>query len=331
MTSTTPQIEDEEELIKLARAVLHTEAEAVSRLSTRIDESFLHACRLLLSCEGRIIVSGMGKSGHIAGKIAATLASTGSPAFFVHPGEASHGDLGMVREGDVFIGISNSGSSPEILTLLPTITRMAIPLIALCGKADSPLARNATVSLDISVEREACPMGLAPTASTTATLAMGDALAIALLNARGFSEEDFARSHPGGALGRKLLLRVADIMVEPDKLPTVMADATVSEALLASSNKGLGFVLVIDTQKHLLGIFTDGDLRRTIDQQIDLRSATIDQVMTPDGQRIDAGELAATAVAVMEQHKISALPVVDDSGKVVGALTMHLLLAAGVV
>lgn len=331
MTHATPQIDDDEELIKLARAVLRTEAEAVSRLSERIDDSFLQACRILLACKGRIIVSGMGKSGHIAGKIAATLASTGSPAFFVHPGEASHGDLGMVRDQDVFIGISNSGNSPEILTLLPTITRMAIPLIALCGKADSPLARNATVSLDISVEREACPMGLAPTASTTATLAMGDALAIALLNARGFSEEDFARSHPGGALGRKLLLRVADVMVDPDKLPTVNADATVSQALLASSNKGLGFVLITDSDSRLLGIFTDGDLRRTIDLQIDLRSARIDQVMTPDGQRISSTELAASAVALMEKYKISALPVVDDGDRVVGALTMHLLLAAGVV
>lgn len=325
------EVRDGEHLIELARAVLQTEADAVQRLAERIDDAFVSACRLLLSCKGRIVVSGMGKSGHIAGKIAATLASTGSPAFFVHPGEASHGDLGMVRDEDVFIGISNSGNSPELLALLPTITRMSVPLIAFCGQRNSPLAENATVYLDISVEREACPMGLAPTASTTAALAMGDALAIALLSARGFTEEDFARSHPGGALGRKLLLRVADVMVKGEQVPLVEPQVSISDALLESSHKGLGFVLVVDEKQKLLGIFTDGDLRRSIDQQHDLRITPIHTVMTPTGQTIESDELAAKAVACMEQHRISALPVVDKHRVVQGAINMHLLLAANVV
>ncbi len=322
---------DGEHLIELAKAVLQTEAEAVLRLAGRIDQHFVAACRLLLSCKGRIVVSGMGKSGHIAGKIAATLASTGSPAFFVHPGEASHGDLGMVRDEDVFIGISNSGNSPELLALLPTIKRMSVPLIAFCGQRASPLAEAASVYLDISVEREACPMGLAPTASTTAALAMGDALAIALLNARGFTEEDFARSHPGGSLGRKLLLRVTDVMAKGEQIPLVDPQVTVADALLESSRSGLGFVLVVDKNRKLLGIFTDGDLRRSIDQQHDLRITPITTVMTPTGQTIRADELAVSAVACMEQHRISALPVVDDEMIVQGAVNMHLLLAANVV
>jgi len=322
---------DDRDLVNLARAVLETEARAIEQLISRIDDSFIKACHLLLACKGRIVVSGMGKSGHIAGKIAATLASTGSPAFFVHPGEASHGDLGMVRDEDVFIGISNSGSSPELLALLPTIKRMAVPLIAFCGKQDSPLAQNAAVTLDISVEKEACPMGLAPTASTTTTLAMGDALAIALLSARGFSKEDFARAHPGGSLGRKLLLSVSDVMVKDQHIPRVDAEATVPQALLESSSKGLGFVLVSDSDNNLLGVFTDGDLRRAIDQNVDLRSTRIDAVMTHGGQHISSSELAVTAVATMEKHRINALPVVDNEGKLCGALTMHLLLAANVV
>ena len=325
------EIGDGEHLIELARAVLQTEADAVLNLAGRIDREFIDACRLLLSCKGRIVVSGMGKSGHIAGKIAATLASTGSPAFFVHPGEASHGDLGMVRDEDVFIGISNSGNSPELLAVLPTIARMSVPLIAFCGQRQSPLADSATVFLDISVEREACPMGLAPTASTTAALAMGDALAIALLSARGFTEEDFARSHPGGALGRKLLLRVADVMVKGEQIPLVGPQVTITDALLESSQKGLGFVLIVDDTRQLLGIFTDGDLRRSIDQQHDLRVTPINSVMTPTGQTIRADELAAGAIACMEQHRISALPVVDDNMIVQGAINMHLLLAANVV
>jgi len=267
---------DEHDLVALARAVLQTEARAIEQLVPRINADFIKACHLLLACKGRIVVSGMGKSGHIAGKIAATLASTGSPAFFVHPGEASHGDLGMVRDEDVFIGISNSGSSPELLALLPTIKRMAVPLIAFCGKHDSPLAKNAEVTLDISVEKEACPMGLAPTASTTTTLAMGDALAIALLSARGFNKEDFARAHPGGSLGRKLLLGVSDVMVADQLIPRVDPQATVPQALLESSSKGLGFVVVSDTENNLLGVFTDGDLRRAIDQDVDLRATRID-------------------------------------------------------
>lgn len=318
-------------LKSLARAVLETEARAVESLASRIDDNFVEACRILLGCRGRIVVSGMGKSGHIAGKIAATLASTGSPAFFVHPGEASHGDLGMVQHDDVMIGISNSGNSPELISLLPTIKRLAIPLIALTGKESSPIAQAATVTLDIGVEREACPMGLAPTASTTATLAMGDALAIALLSARGFDEEDFARSHPGGALGRKLLLRVSDVMVKRDSVPIVQPDRLIPEALSESSGKGLGFVMICDQHDHLQGIFTDGDLRRAIDQNIDLKSTAVSKVMTPAAQSIDMDELAATAVARMQQHRINALPVTGSDGKVTGAINMHLLLSAGVV
>jgi len=318
-------------LTSLARAVLETEARAVESLASRIDDNFVQACRLLLGCRGRIVVSGMGKSGHIAGKIAATLASTGSPAFFIHPGEASHGDLGMVQQDDVMIGISNSGNSPELLSLLPTIKRLAIPLVALTGNAASPLARAATVMLDIGVEREACPMGLAPTASTTATLAMGDALAIALLSARGFSEEDFALSHPGGSLGRKLLLRVSDVMVDGENVPMVLPETLIPEALRESSEKGLGFVLVCDQKEQLAGIFTDGDLRRAIDQTIDLKTTAVKTVMTPVAQSIDQNELAATAVARMQQHRINALPVTNSDGKVMGAINMHLLLSAGVV
>lgn len=322
---------DTASLTSLARAVIETEAQAVAKLADRIDHSFVEACKILLRCEGRIVVSGMGKSGHIAGKIAATLASTGSPAFFVHPGEASHGDLGMVRDNDVIIGISNSGNSPELLSLLPTIKRLGIPLIALSGTLDSPLAKAATVTLDIGVEREACPMGLAPTASTTATLAMGDTLAIALLSARGFTEEDFALSHPGGSLGRKLLLRVSDIMVAGTDTPMVSTAIPVTHALKESSDKGLGFVLVTNDQQRLLGIFTDGDLRRAIDQGIDLKVTPVGDVMTKVAHTISQDELAATAVAKMQQHRINALPVTDKAGQVRGAINMHLLLAAGVV
>lgn len=322
---------DPEALTTLARAVLETEAQAITRLSMRIDQSFIEACNILLQCRGRIVVSGMGKSGHIAGKIAATLASTGSPAFFVHPGEASHGDLGMVLKDDVIIGISNSGNSPELLSLLPTIKRLGIPLVALSGNLQSPLAQAATVTLDIGVEREACPMGLAPTASTTATLAMGDALAIALLSARGFTEEDFALSHPGGSLGRKLLLRVSDIMAADSQIPMVDATTQITEALQESSDKGLGFVLVTGKNNSLCGIFTDGDLRRAIDQDTDLKNTDVGDVMTHVAHTITADELAATAVAMMQKHRINALPVTDTDGRVLGAITMHLLLAAGVV
>lgn len=322
---------DPEALTTLARAVLETEAQAITRLSMRIDQSFIEACNILLQCRGRIVVSGMGKSGHIAGKIAATLASTGSPAFFVHPGEASHGDLGMVLKDDVIIGISNSGNSPELLSLLPTIKRLGIPLVVLSGNLQSPLAQAATVTLDIGVEREACPMGLAPTASTTATLAMGDALAIALLSARGFTEEDFALSHPGGSLGRKLLLRVSDIMAADSQIPMVDATTQITEALQESSDKGLGFVLVTGKNNSLCGIFTDGDLRRAIDQDTDLKNTDVGDVMTHVAHTITADELAATAVAMMQKHRINALPVTDTDGRVLGAITMHLLLAAGVV
>lgn len=322
---------DPEALTTLARAVLETEAQAITRLSERIDQHFIEACTILLQCRGRIVVSGMGKSGHIAGKIAATLASTGSPAFFIHPGEASHGDLGMVLKDDVIIGISNSGNSPELLSLLPTIKRLGIPLVALSGNLQSPLAQAATVTLDIGVEREACPMGLAPTASTTATLAMGDALAIALLSARGFTEEDFALSHPGGSLGRKLLLRVSDIMVASPRVPMVDTATQIAAALQESSDKGLGFVLVTGSDNRLCGIFTDGDLRRAIDQNISLKNTQVQDVMTEVAHTIKADELAAAAVAMMQEHRINALPVTDNEGRVQGAINMHMLLAAGVV
>lgn len=321
---------DADNLKALGTAVLETEANAIRQLQQRIDSAFVEACTILLQCTGRIVVSGMGKSGHIGSKIAATLASTGSPAFFVHPGEASHGDLGMVRPNDVFIAISNSGNSEELLTIIPIIKRLGVPLIALCGNQNSALARAASVTLDISVEKEACPLGLAPTASTTATLAMGDALAIALLGQRGFSEDDFALSHPGGSLGRKLLLRVSDIMVTGDAIPTVRPHALLPTAVIEISAGSLGFVLVTDEQNTLLGVFTDGDLRRAFDRSIDIRHIRISELMTLNWQSTTADSLAVSAVATMQEHKISALPVLDGK-RVCGALNMHALLNAGVV
>jgi arabinose-5-phosphate isomerase len=328
MTAPLPA-RDRERLIDLALAVLDTEAAAISALKSRIDADFVHACELLLDCRGRIVVSGMGKSGHIANKIAATLASTGSPAFFVHPGEAAHGDLGMVLSGDVFIAISNSGETGELLTLIPLILRLGVPLITLTGRPESNMARAATVNLDISVEKEACPLGLAPTASTTATLAMGDALAVALLETRGFTAKDFALSHPGGSLGRRLLLHVSDVMATGDAIPAVGPDTLLRDALLEMSAKGLGMTAVVDGEGQLLGVFTDGDLRRTLDRDVDLRSARIDSVMTRAPQATQAERLAAEALAQMEQRRINALPVVDAEGKLCGALNMHTLLRAG--
>jgi arabinose-5-phosphate isomerase len=273
----------------------------------------------------------MGKSGHIAGKIAATLASTGSPAFFVHPGEASHGDLGMITPKDVVIALSNSGNTGEILTIVPIIKRLGVPLISMTGNAKSPLAAEATINLDVGVENEACPLGLAPTSSTTVALVMGDALAVALLETRGFTEEDFALSHPGGSLGRRLLLHVSDIMHTGEDIPSVPPDATISEALLEMSSKGLGMTGIIDEDGRVLGIYTDGDLRRTLDKNIDLQQTRIDQVMTANCKTVDAHDLAAKVLKLMEDHKINGALVIDSEKRMIGALNMHDLLRAGVV
>jgi len=317
-------------LKELARQVLAIEAEAVTRLAARIDDRFVRACRLMLDCLGRIVVLGIGKSGHIGGKIAATLASTGTPAFFVHPAEANHGDMGMITAQDVVVALSNSGETDEILTLLPLIKRLGVPLIALTGNAGSTLGKAADVHIDVSVPQEACPLGLAPTSSTTATLAMGDALAVALLEARGFTAEDFARSHPGGRLGRRLLLLIDDVMHVGDQMPRSAPDDLLKEALLEMSRKGLGTTVVVDRDERVLGVFTDGDLRRTLDRQLDVHAARVAEVMTRDCKTIAPGTLAAEALRMMQQHKINALPVVSSAGTLVGVLNMHDLLRAGV-
>ncbi len=315
---------------KLGLAVIETELASVNTLKSRIDDSFAHACELMLDCEGRIVVTGMGKSGHIAGKIAATLASTGSPAFFVHPGEASHGDLGMITSKDVVIALSNSGNTEEIITIVPIIKRLGVPLITMTGNPDSPLATEATINLNVSVENEACPLGLAPTSSTTVALVMGDALAVALLEARGFTEEDFALSHPGGTLGRRLLLHVSDIMHTGDDIPRIAADASISEALLEMSSKGMGMTAIVDDDNTVLGIYTDGDLRRTLDKNIDLQRTRIDQAMTRNCKTVDAHDLAAEVLKLMEDHKINGALVTDGNNRLIGALNMHDLLRAGV-
>ncbi len=316
----------------LGQAVVDTEAEAVRALRPRIDDSFVRACQYMLDCEGRIVVLGMGKSGHIGSKIAATLASTGSPAFFVHPGEASHGDLGMITPRDVVLALSNSGETEEILTIVPLIKRLGVPLIALTGNPASRLAREADVSLDVSVAREACPLGLAPTASTTAALVMGDALAVSLLESRGFTADDFARSHPGGRLGRRLLLHVADIMHTGDEIPRVAPGATLSEALMEMTRKGLGMTLIADGEDRVLGIFTDGDLRRVLEaRQVDLHTTPITECMTPDCLTTAPDRLAAEVLELMQSRRINSLPVVDGDRRLIGALNMHDLLRAGVV
>ncbi len=322
---------DENRLRELARAVIETEARAVTALGERIGPEFVCACRHMLDCEGRIVVIGMGKSGHIGGKIAATLASTGTPAFFVHPGEASHGDLGMITERDVVLALSNSGETDEILTILPLIKRLGVPLIALTGNPDSRLAREADVHLDVSVEKEACPLGLAPTASTTATLVMGDALAVSLLETRGFTADDFARSHPGGRLGKRLLLHVADVMHTGEAIPRVHPEDTLDAVLVEMTRKGLGLAIVGDADDRVLGVFTDGDLRRVLDHgQVDVHRLTIGEVMTSPCRTITAERLAAEALQLMDEKRINALPVVDASGRLIGALNMHDLLRAGV-
>ncbi len=320
-----------EQVKSLALAVIDTECEALQALRPRIDDTFVEACRLMLGCRGRVVVSGMGKSGHIGHKIAATLASTGTPAFFVHPGEASHGDLGMITAADVALVLSYSGETDELLTVVPLIKRLGVPLIALTGKPRSSLASAADVHLDVSVPKEACPLGLAPTASTTATLAMGDALAVALLESRGFTQEDFARAHPGGVLGRRLLLHLADIMHTGEAIPAVAPDTPFRDALLEMSRKRLGMTAVIDADNKVLGVFTDGDLRRALDRDLDIHNTQIDQVMTADCRTARADMLAAAALQMMESHKINALLVVDDDQRLIGALNMHDLLRARVV
>ncbi len=314
-----------------ARRTLDIERDAIAALNSRLGDDFARACSLLLACKGRVVVTGMGKSGHIGGKIAATLASTGTPAFFVHPGEASHGDLGMIMRNDVVIAISNSGETAEVLTILPLIKRMGVPLISMTGKPGSTLAKTGDAHLDVSVEQEACPLNLAPTASTTATLAMGDALAVALLEARGFTPEDFAFSHPGGALGRRLLLTVESLMQKGDRLPQVTADVPLTTALMEMTRKGLGMTAITDPQGVVQGVFTDGDLRRVLDSAADMRTVSVGSVMTPDGKRIQGAALAAEAVQKMETAKITALMVCDDAGKLVGVIHLQDLLRAGVV
>ena len=322
---------EHKKLLQLGRAVVETEMEALSGLLDRIDDSFSEACRHILACKGRTVVIGMGKSGHIGHKIAATLASTGTPAFFVHPGEASHGDLGMITSSDVVIAVSNSGETDEIVTLLPVIKRLDIPLIALTGNRDSALAKAATVYINVGVEKEACPLGLAPTASSTAALVMGDAIAIALLEARGFSENDFALSHPGGTLGRRLLLKVSDIMHTGETMPVVKIDTSLKDALVEMTRKGLGTTAIVDQDNRVKGIFTDGDLRRTLDTGADIHNAGIDSIMTGNCKTVSADALAAEALQMMEKYKINALLVVDENNILTGVLNMHDLLRARVV
>jgi arabinose-5-phosphate isomerase len=318
-------------LLQSASRTIAIEAAALHALRGGLDESFIRACQLCLACTGRIVVTGMGKSGHVAHKVAATLASTGSPAFFLHPGEASHGDLGMLTRGDLLLALSNSGETAEVLTLLPQVKRLGVPLLALTGNPQSTLARAADVHLNVAVPQEACPHNLTPTASTTAALVMGDALAVALLEARGFSAEDFARSHPGGSLGRRLLTRVEDIMRRGEALPRVGADEPVSAALFEMTRTGLGITTVIDDQQRVLGVFSDGDLRRALDRRIDLHHTPMREVMTPGGRRIGAHELAAAAAALMEAHRVTALVVTDEEQHLIGALNVHDLMRAGVV
>jgi len=320
---------DPASLIAAGRRAIEIEARALNSLVPRLDAAFARACAICLECKGRVIVTGMGKSGHIAGKLAATLASTGTPSFFMHAAEASHGDIGMITREDVLLAISNSGETAELLLLLPHVSRLGVPLIAVTGNAKSSLARAASAHLDVSVAEEACPLNLAPTASTTATLALGDALAVALLEARGFTSQDFARSHPGGALGRKLLLHVADVMRTGDALPLVGPGANLSEGLVVMSKNGLGMCIVVEGNR-MLGVYTDGDLRRTLDRQADVHRTTMREVMTSPGKSVQPQVLAAEAAHLMEKFKITALPVVDDAGTVVGAVNVHDLLRAGV-
>lgn len=324
---------DPKRLIARARAVLEAEGQAIAAMIDRLGDEFVAACGLVHDCgsrRGRVVVTGMGKSGHIGNKIAATLASTGSPSFFLHPAEASHGDIGMITAGDVVLGISNSGETNEVLTILPSIKRLEAPLIVMTGRANSTLARAADVVLDVSVAAEACPLNLAPTTSTTVTLALGDALAVSVLEARGFTHEDFARSHPGGSLGRRLLVHVADVMRTGERLPRVHPTASLRDALAEMSRGALGLTTIVDEQDRLLGVFTDGDLRRLLDQPTDIHRVRIGDVMKANPQSVRPRMLAAEAVHVMESRRITALPVVDENNVLVGALNVHDLFHAGV-
>jgi arabinose-5-phosphate isomerase len=318
------------ELADLGRQALSIEIDGLRAQLPRLGADFARACRICLTCRGRVVVTGMGKSGHIAGKLAATLASTGTPSFFVHPGEASHGDVGMITRDDAVIALSNSGETNEILTILPVIKRLGIPLIALTGNAESSLARIATVHLNIGVPEEACPLNLAPTASTTAALGVGDALAVALLKARGFTEEDFARSHPAGTLGHRLLY-VKDVMRAGEHVPTVRQDTMMMDGLMEITSKGLGMTAVVDEERHVLGVFTDGDLRRALERAADLHRTRVSEVMSRKPKTVKPDTLAAEAVHLMETHRITSLVVVDATDKIVGALNMHDLLRAGVI
>jgi len=331
MSTASPAPADDTALLAAGRRTLATEQAALAGLQARLDGSFAQACRLLLACHGRVIVTGMGKSGHVGGKIAATLASTGTPAFFMHPAEAGHGDLGMITRQDTVLALSNSGETAEVLQLLPHLKRLALPLVAMTGRPESTLAQAATVSLDVAVAQEACPHNLAPTSSTTAALAMGDALAVAVLEARGFSAEDFARSHPGGSLGRRLLLHVEDIMRRGADLPRVRLDTLLSEGLLEMSAKGLGLTAIVDDDNHVLGVYSDGDLRRSLDKRIDVHATRMREVMTPGGRTVGPRELAAGAAHLMETHRVTALLVVDAERHLLGALNVHDLMRAGVV
>ena len=322
---------NDQKLRELGLAVIRVETQAVSGLAKQINNDFVTACKLLFACQGRVVVIGMGKSGHIAGKIAATLASTGTPAFFVHPGEASHGDLGMITRHDVVLALSNSGETEEIVRILPLIKRLGIPLIAMTGNPDSTLSSISSVHINVAVEQEACPLGLAPTSSTTAALVMGDALAVSLLDARGFTRDDFALSHPGGSLGKRLLLRVSDIMHVNEEMPAVPATALIGQALLEMTEKKLGMTAIVDESNQVIGIFTDGDLRRTLARNIDIQNTVISEVMTPQCTLISANILAAEAMQIMEQKRINALIVVDENNIAVGALNMHYLIRAGIV
>lgn len=322
-------MQDIEKFCELGRAVIETEAQAIQALAARIDHNFAKACQILLECKGRIIVMGMGKSGHIGKKIAATFASTGSPAFFVHPGEANHGDFGMIRSDDVVLALSNSGETNELVSLIPFIKRLNIPLIAMTGKQDSNLAQAAAVNLDVSVDKEACPLGLAPTSSTSAALVMGDALAISLLQRRGFTAEDFALSHPGGTIGKRLLLKIDEIMHTGPSLPKVDTNALLKTALVEMTQKKLGMTTVVDEKNELAGIFTDGDVRRAFDRSADVNTS-IHHIMSKNPKVIRQGMLAAEALHIMESHKITALIVVNDLNNPIGVVHMHDILRAGV-
>lgn len=327
----TQKILKKHDFISLAKAVINAEVEAIEALIERLDNDFVKSCEAILACKGRVIISGMGKSGHISNKIAATLASTGTPAFFVHPGEALHGDLGMITGEDVVVAISNSGTTEEVLTLASLVKRLGAVVIGMSGDKQSPLAEISDFHLDIAVEKEACPMGLAPTSSTTVTLVLGDALAIALLEARGFTPEDFARSHPGGRLGKRLLVHVSDIMHSGDQIPLCLPETSLNEAILEMTGKKLGATLVVDAENHLFGIFTDGDLRRAFNQGIDLKQITVGEIAHQNCIATRADELGINVVNLMQDKQITVLPVTDESNKVMGIIHMHDLLKAGIV